>query len=299
MKAKKNKKQALGRGLSALLDDPQNEINSINEISVDKVTGNIIDLDLKQIEINPFQPRTNFNEESVLELAESIKTLGIIQPITVRKLDNNKYQLVSGERRLRAARSIKLKTIPTYVRIANDQEILEMALVENIQRRDLDPIEIALSYNRLVEEINLTQNQLSQRVGKKRSTVANYMRLLKLDPIIQSGIRDGFLSMGHGRALINIEQQEEQLKIYEKIISKGLSVRNTEELVKKLNLGKESKKKYAKISKVHTDAENELKKYLNSIVFVKVNKKGKGSIIIPFGSNKSLNDLIKKIKRED
>ena len=174
-----------------------------------------------------------------------------------------------------------------------------MALVENIQRRDLDPIEIALSYNRLVEEINLTQNQLSQRVGKKRSTVANYMRLLKLDPIIQSGIRDGFLSMGHGRALINIEQQEEQLKIYEKIISKGLSVRNTEELVKKLNLGKESKKKYAKISKVHTDAENELKKYLNSIVFVKVNKKGKGSIIIPFGSNKSLNDLIKKIKRED
>ncbi len=297
--AKKNKKQALGRGLSALLDDPQNEINSINEISADKVTGNIIDLDLKQIEINPFQPRTNFNEESVLELAESIKTLGIIQPITVRKLDNNKYQLVSGERRLRAARSIKLKTIPTYVRIANDQEILEMALVENIQRRDLDPIEIALSYNRLVEEINLTQNQLSQRVGKKRSTVANYMRLLKLDPIIQSGIRDGFLSMGHGRALINIEHQEEQLKIYEKIISKGLSVRNTEELVKKLNLGKETKKKYAKISKVHTDAENELKKYLNSSVFVKVNKKGKGSIIIPFGSNKSLNDLIKRIKRED
>ena len=297
--AKKNKKQALGRGLSALLDDPQNEINSINEISADKVTGNIIDLDLKQIEINPFQPRTNFNEESVLELAESIKTLGIIQPITVRKLDNNKYQLVSGERRLRAARSIKLKTIPTYVRIANDQEILEMALVENIQRRDLDPIEIALSYNRLVEEINLTQNQLSQRVGKKRSTVANYMRLLKLDPIIQSGIRDGFLSMGHGRALINIEQQEEQLKIYEKIISKGLSVRNTEELVKKLNLGKETKKKYAKISKVHTDAENELRKYLNSSVFVKVNKKGRGSIMIPFGSNKNLKDLIKRIKRED
>ena len=297
--AKKNKKQALGRGLSALLDDPQNEIDSINEFSVDKVTGNIVDLDLKQIEINPFQPRTNFNEESVLELAESIKTLGIIQPITVRKLDNNKYQLVSGERRLRAARYIKLKTIPTYVRIANDQETLEMALVENIQRRDLDPIEIALSYNRLVEEINLTQNQLSQRVGKKRSTVANYMRLLKLDPIIQSGIRDGFLSMGHGRALINIEQQEEQLKIYEKIISKGLSVRNTEALVKKINLGKETKKKYIKISKVHTDAENELKKFLNTSVFVKVNKKGEGTIIIPFGSNKSLNDLIKRIKRED
>ena len=159
-------------------------------------------MDLKKIEINPFQPRTNFNQEAVLELAESIKALGIIQPITVRKLDNNKYQLVSGERRLRAAKSLKFKNIPAYVRIANDQEILEMALVENIQRRDLDPIEIALSYNRLVEEINLTQNQLSQRVGKKRSTVANYMRLLKLDPIIQSGIRDGFISMGHGKALV-------------------------------------------------------------------------------------------------
>ena len=174
-----------------------------------------------------------------------------------------------------------------------------MALVENIQRKDLDPIEIALSYNRLVEEINLTQNQLSQRVGKKRSTVANYMRLLKLDPIIQSGIRDGFLSMGHGRALINIEQQEEQLKIYEKIISKGLSVRNTEELVKKLNLGKEIKKNTLKFLKFISMLKMNFKKYLNSSVFVKVNKKGKGSIIIPFGSNKSLNDLIKRIKRED
>ena len=297
--AKKNKKQALGRGLSALLNDPQNEINLINEGSADKVAGNIIDLDLNKIEINPFQPRTNFNEESVLELAESIKALGIIQPITVRKLDINKYQLVSGERRLRAARLIKLETIPTYIRIANDQEVLEMALVENIQRRDLDPIEIALTYHRLVEEIKLTQNQLSQRVGKKRSTVANYMRLLKLDPIIQSGIRDGFLSMGHGRALINIKHQDEQLKIYEKIISQGLSVRNTEKLIQKLNLGSENKKKQQKISRTYTDAENKLKNYLNSSVFVKANEKGKGSIIIPFSSNKNLNDLIKKIKRED
>ena len=297
--AKKNKKQALGRGLSALLDDPQNEINLINEGSADKVTGNIINLDINKIEINPFQPRTNFNEESVLELAESIKALGIIQPITVRKLDSNKYQLVSGERRLRAARIIKLETIPTYIRIANDQEVLEMALVENIQRRDLDPIEIAISYHRLVEEIKLTQDQLSQRVGKKRSTVANYMRLLKLDPIIQSGIRDGFLSMGHGRALINIKHQDEQLKIYEKIISQGLSVRNTEKLIQKLNSGSENKKKQQKISRIYTDAENKLKHYLNSRVFIKANEKGKGSIIIPFSSNNSLNDLIKKIKRED
>ena len=297
--AKKNKKQALGRGLSALLDDPQNEINLINEGGADMVTGNIINLDINKIEINPFQPRTNFNEESVLELAESIKALGIIQPITVRKLDSNKYQLVSGERRLRAARLIKLETIPTYIRIANDQEVLEMALVENIQRRDLDPIEIALSYHRLVEEIKLTQEQLSQRVGKKRSTVANYMRLLKLDPIIQSGIRDGFLSMGHGRALINIKHQDEQLKIYEKIISQGLSVRNTEKLIQKLNSGSENKKNHLKISRIYTDAENKLKHYLNSRVFIKANEKGKGSIIIPFSSNNSLNDLIKKIKRED
>ena len=297
--AKKNKKQALGRGLSALLDDPQNEINLINEGSADKVTGNIINLDINKIEINPFQPRTNFNEESVLELAESIKALGIIQPITVRKLDSNKYQLVSGERRLRAARIIKLETIPTYIRIANDQEVLEMALVENIQRRDLDPIEIAISYHRLVEEIKLTQDQLSQRVGKKRSTVANYMRLLKLDPIIQSGIRDGFLSMGHGRALINIKHQDEQLKIYEKIISQGLSVRNTEKLIQKLNSGSENKKKQQKISRIYTDAENKLKNYLNSTVFVKTNEKGEGSIIIPFSSKKKLKDLIKKINRED
>ena len=239
----KNKKKVLGRGLSALLDDPDNEIKSISDNNADQVVGNVIDLDLKKIEVNPFQPRTNFNEESIHELAESIKALGIIQPITVRKLDRNKYQLVSGERRFRAARSLNLDTIPAFVRIANDQETLEMALVENIQRRDLDPIEIALSYQRLIDEIKLTQNQLSQRVGKKRSTVANYMRLLKLDPIIQTGMRDGFLSMGHGRAIINIEEQDKQLEVYEKIISQGLSVRETETLVQNLKLAGTPKEK--------------------------------------------------------
>ena len=299
MKTKKNKKQALGRGLSALLDDTSNDVKLINDPNTDGVIGNIIDLDLKKIEINPFQPRTNFNQEAVLELAESIKALGIIQPITVRKLDNNKYQLVSGERRLRAAKSLKFKNIPTYVRIANDQEILEMALVENIQRRDLDPIEIGLCYQRLVEEIKLTQKQLSQRVGKKRSTVANYIRLLKLDPIIQSGIRDGFLSMGHGRALINIEEQEKQLEIYEKIIAQGLSVRNTENLVQRFNSGLGNKKKKLKTYEIYTDTENELKRHLNSKVTVKGNENGKGLIQIPFRSHKILKDLIKKIKRED
>mgnify|MGYP000377023989 CR=1 FL=1 len=220
--AKANKKQALGRGLSALLKDPSNDIQSVQDKNADKVIGNIVELDLDSIEVNPFQPRTNFNEETLRELASSIKELGVIQPITVRKSGFNRYQLVSGERRYRASKLIGLETIPSYIRIANDQESLEMALVENIQRKNLDPIEIALSYQRLVEEINLTQEELSIRVGKKRSTVTNYLRLLKLDPIIQTGMRDGFLSMGHGRALINIDNLNEQLEIYKKIIQNKL-----------------------------------------------------------------------------
>ncbi|MFY7956545.1 MAG: ParB/RepB/Spo0J family partition protein, partial [Flavobacterium macrobrachii] len=230
--AKAVKKQALGRGLSALLKDPENDIKSVNDKNADKVVGNIIELDIDSIEINPFQPRTNFNEEAIQELASSIKELGLIQPITVRKLDFNKYQLISGERRLRASKVVGLTTIPAYIRIANDNESLVMALVENIQRHDLDPIEIALSYQRLIDEIQLTQEQMSERVGKKRSTIANYLRLLKLDPIIQTGIRDGFISMGHGRAIINIEDQDVQTDIYQKIVSENLSVRETEALVK-------------------------------------------------------------------
>ena len=226
------KKQALGRGLSALLKDPENDIKSVNDKNADKVVGNIIELEIDAIEINPFQPRSNFNEESLKELATSIKELGVIQPITVRKLDFNKYQLISGERRLRASKLVGLTTVPAYIRIANDNESLVMALVENIQRHDLDPIEIALSYQRLIDEIQLTQEQMSERVGKKRSTIANYLRLLKLDPIIQTGIRDGFISMGHGRAIINIENQDIQADIYQKIVSQNLSVRDTETLVK-------------------------------------------------------------------
>ncbi len=230
--AKATKKQALGRGLSALLKDPDNDIKTAKDKNADKVVGNIVELELEAIEVNPFQPRTSFNEDALQELATSIKELGVIQPITVRKTDFNKYQLVSGERRYRASKLVGLKTVPAYIRIANDQESLEMALVENIQRQDLDPIEIALSYQRLIDEIDLTQEQMSDRIGKNRSTIANYLRLLKLDPIIQTGMRDGFLSMGHGRALINVEDTEIQLKIYEKIISDALSVRDTEQLVR-------------------------------------------------------------------
>jgi ParB family chromosome partitioning protein len=231
------KKQALGRGLSALLRDPENDIKSASDKNADKVVGNIIELDIDAIEINPFQPRTNFNEDTLQELAKSIKELGVIQPITVRKLEYNTFQLISGERRLRASKLIGLKTIPAYIRLANDNESLVMALVENIQRHDLDPIEVAISYQRLIEEINLTQEELSERVGKKRSTIANYLRLLKLDPIIQTGMRDGFISMGHGRALINIENQDVQSDIYHKVVTQNLSVRETEALVKSWKLG--------------------------------------------------------------
>lgn len=298
--AKAIQKQALGRGLSALLKDPENDIKSVNDKNADKVVGNIIDLDIEAIEINPFQPRSNFNEDSLLELASSIKELGLIQPITVRKLEFNKYQLISGERRLRACKLVGLTTIPAYIRIANDNESLIMALVENIQRHDLDPIEIALSYQRLIDEIQLTQEQMSERVGKKRSTVSNYLRLLKLDPIIQTGIRDGFISMGHGRAIINIENQDIQTDIYQKIVSQNLSVRETEALVK--NYQDSIKPAATKNTKKATtfQVDDEQKKafvnFFGSKIDVKVVGNGKGKITIPFHSEEDFNRIIKLIK---
>ena len=293
------KKQALGRGLSALLKDPDNDIKSVEDKNADKVVGNIIELEIEAIEINPFQPRSNFNEESLKELATSIKELGVIQPITVRKLDFNKYQLISGERRLRASKLIGLATVPAYIRIANDNESLVMALVENIQRHDLDPIEIALSYQRLMDEIQLTQEQMSERVGKKRSTIANYLRLLKLDPIIQTGIRDGFISMGHGRAIINIDDLDVQTDIYQKIVSGNLSVRETEALVK--NYQESLKPAPAKAAKgttfkVADDEQKAIATYFGAKVDVKVAANGKGKITIPFHSEEDFNRIIKLIK---
>ena len=292
------KKQALGRGLSALLKDPENDIKSVEDKNADKVVGNIIELDIKSIEINPFQPRTNFNEETLQELAKSIKELGVIQPITVRKLDFNKFQLISGERRLRASKLIGIKTIPAYIRLANDNESLVMALVENIQRHDLDPIEVAISYQRLIEEINLTQEELSDRVGKKRSTITNYLRLLKLDPIIQTGMRDGFISMGHGRALINIDNQDVQSDIYHKVITQNLSVRETEALVK--NYQDSLKPKTAKSAKVNSfnikeDEKKAIANYFGTKVDVKVAGNGKGKITIPFHSEEDFNRILKLI----
>ena len=271
-----NKKQVLGRGLSAMLSTNETDTikSSTNEINVDKIS------------VNPFQPRSNFNNSSLQELSVSIKNIGIIQPITVRKIDNNTYQLISGERRLRACKEIGLKQIPAFVREANDQDSLEMALVENIHRQDLDAIEIAISYQRLIEEINLTQEELSDKIGKNRTTISNYLRLLKLDPIIQSGIRDGFISMGHGRALININSNKAQLNIYKKIISKNLSVRNAELLVRDL------KEKPSKVtSKIKEKFQSSL---LGTDVFITKGKNGKGNFVVNF-ENKIEFDRINKL----
>lgn len=296
--AKAIKKQALGRGLSALLKDPDNDIRTASDKNADQVVGNIVDLDISSIEVNPFQPRTSFNEETLRELASSIKELGVIQPITVRKLDFDKYQLVSGERRYRASKLIGLETIPAYIRIANDQEALEMALVENIQRQDLDPIEIALSYQRLIEEIEVTQEELSERVGKNRSTIANYLRLLKLDPIIQTGMRDGFISMGHGRALINVESLDDQLDIYEKVITKNLSVRATEALVRQhKNPNVEYRPTKRPLPSYAKKAKKKLDVIIDKPVKINISEKGKGTLMIPFANKEDLQRILNLFKK--
>ena len=292
--AKSKQKQVLGRGLSALLNDPDNTIESIGDKNAKQVVGSIIDLPLENISNNPLQPRTYFNEDSIKELSFSIKELGVIQPVTVRKMRGNQYQLISGERRFRASKLAGLKSIPAYVRLANDQESLEMALVENIQRQDLDPIEIALSYQRLIDEIKLTQDQLSERIGKKRSTISNYIRLLKLDPIIQTGIRDEFISMGHGRALINIKDQKKQLEFYKQIVKKGLSVRNIESLIRNLKNPKIKISSYS--SPFIKQAADELKSIFETSVSVQADGRGKGVLKIKFESQEKLQNILNKIK---
>ena len=293
------KRQALGRGLSALLKDPKTDIQSAEDQHADKVVGAIAEIEIDSIEENPFQPRTNFQQKALRELAESIKELGIIQPITVRKIEYGKYQLISGERRFRAAKEAGIRAIPAYIRIANDQAMLEMALVENIQRQELDAIEIALSYQRLIDECQLTQEALSKRVGKDRTTVTNYLRLLKLQPIIQAGIRDKIISMGHARALINIEDLDKQLELYEQIIAKQLSVREVEALAKQYKSGTEStsgteKKASAPVLSPEQKAISEkLSGYFGHNVDLKVTPKGNGKITIPFHSEADLERITK------
>ncbi len=293
--AKATKKQALGRGLSAILKETP-DINSASDQNANKLVGNIVEIAIDSIEVNPYQPRTYFDEESLRELASSIKELGVIQPITVRKLSGNNFQLVSGERRFRASKLIGNQTIPAYIRLANDQEMLEMALVENIQRKNLDPIEVALSYQRLIDEINLTQEELSTRVGKKRSTVTNYLRLLKLDPILQTGMRDGFISMGHGRAMINVENTEDQLAIYEKILREKLSVRQTEDLVKQLKTGTTKKSKAKSIPSYIKEETSTISEFFGQKVSVSMGNNGKGKINIPFHSKEDFYRILKLLK---
>tara|TARA_B100000475_G_C14998189_1_gene315194 strand:+ start:522 stop:1403 length:882 start_codon:yes stop_codon:yes gene_type:complete len=281
--AKATKKQVLGRGLSSILKDSKNN----SELISNKKINSTLEIEISKISLNPFQPRSTFDKEKLNELIISIKNIGLIQPITVKKVSKNKFQLISGERRLRAFKQLNIKNIPSYVRNANDSQSLEMALVENIHRQDLDSIEIAISYKRLIEEINLTQEDLSTKIGKKRSTIANYLRLLKLNPIIQSGIKDGFITMGHGRAMINIEDEKQQLNIYEKIISKNLSVRNTEKIIQSLKKGIIINKvdKLTIPSSIKKEI-LKVEKKLGTKIKVSINKNENGKIIIPFSSKK-------------
>lgn len=275
------KRNALGRGLGALIDDA-GKIDSgspINEIPIE------------EIEANPYQPRTKFDENALNELAASIKELGIIQPITLRKVDD-KYQIIAGERRYRASKIAGLKTVTAYVRPAEDDGMLEMALVENIQREDLDAIEIALSYQRLIDECNLTQESLSDRVGKKRSTIANYLRLLKLPAKIQKGIIEKVISMGHARALVNVPNPEDQLEVFELILVEELSVRKVEEIVRNLNAEgikkAELKEKKQKFPEEYGQLKEHLSQFFQTKVDFSLNNKGKGKIVIPF---ETANDL--------
>ncbi len=289
--AKAIKKQALGRGLSALLND-----EGATQSHGGKSTAQFVALSLDQIKVNPYQPRTRFTETALKELESSIRTLGLIQPITVRETESGQYELVSGERRYRASKNIGLKEIPAYIRSANDQELLEMALVENIQRQDLDPIEIALTYHRLLEDVSLSISDLGERLGKDRTTVTNYLRLLKLDPLIQSGMRDGFITMAHGRSLITVENSTDQLALYEEILDKKLSVRQTEERVKAL---KEGALKQPKMAKGTSENDPQLSQRFAIPVLVKSNAKGGGMLQIKFKNQKELDALRKKLLGED
>ncbi|MCC5932287.1 MAG: ParB/RepB/Spo0J family partition protein [Cyclobacteriaceae bacterium] len=291
------KKNALGRGLGALLEDSDTTSRKREELASDVAAVNIIsEIPIEFVEVNPYQPRTHFDKEALDELAESIKTQGIIQPITVRRLSQNQYQLISGERRLQASKLAGLQNIPAYIRTADDQQLLEMALIENIQRENLNAIEIALSYQRLISECNLKQEELGDRVGKKRTTVNNYLRLLKLPPDIQLGIKNAQITMGHARALITIEDVDFQLNIYNKILSEELSVRKVEELVRAHQENKNDLKKAAipkeDLSHDLKNVQHRLQSHFGTRVMVKNGKDNKGEIRIPYISHDDLNRIL-------
>jgi len=288
-----NKKRGLGRGLDAILQSPETDITSV-DISGNYVAGAIAQIDIEKIETNPFQPRTDFDETSLNELTESIKNQGVIQPVTVRKMGYDKYQLISGERRLRASKMAGLKTIPVFIRVANDEQMLEMALIENIHRENLNAIEVAISYQRLLEECKLTQDQLSEKVGKDRSTVTNFLRLLKLPAEIQIAIRDGYITMGHAKALININDKSKQLIILKRIIDEDLSVRQVEMLAREQTPVKKQKDVLPESYKIQAET---LAKALKMGVKVSRNSKGKGSLTFNFKNDEEFERLIDFINK--
>lgn len=283
------KKNALGRGLGALIDGVEKEVLE------KKVEANL-NISVDSVEANPFQPRTNFDGQALEELAASIRKLGIVQPLTVREITPGKYQLIAGERRLRAARLAGLTHVPAYVRTADDQAMLELALVENIQREDLDAVEVAISFQRLIEECRLTQEQLSERVGKQRSTVANYLRLLKLPAEIQLGIRNKQVMMGHARALVNIEDQKKQISAYYMIVDGGLSVRQAEDIVRHLQTEQvkdpEKVERKKKLNNDFSTLSDHLNKLFASKVNFRINENGKGKIVIPFENSEEMERIL-------
>ena len=302
MTAKKTPKRrnALGRGLGALLDDtPANEDKILRD-SMGGSASKIDEIDIDDIEVNPYQPRNHFDQEALQELADSISVQGIIQPITVRKLEENSYQIISGERRLQASRLAGLSAIPAYIRTADDQQMLEMALIENIQRENLNALEIALSYQRLLSECDLKQEELGERVGKKRSTVNNYLRLLKLPPDIQAALRDKKISMGHARALINIENIEKQLDIFKKVIAQDLSVRKTEALAREAALSdaapKSAEKQSYELSYEMREMRTRLSSHFGTKVDLVMKGNDKGEIKIPYMSVEDLNRILEIIE---
>lgn len=291
----KDKKRPMGRGLGAILNmESKNSIHTATDEGADKLVGNMVEVSLEDIYPNPTQPRTYFDEKALSDLAQSIQNLGVIQPITLRK-DGDKFEIISGERRYRASKMAGLKTIPAYIRLVNDQELLEMALVENIQREDLDAIEVALTYQRLLEEIGLTQENLSQRVGKERSTITNSIRLLKLNPEMQNAIRAGKISAGHGRAILSLDNEEVQNQLFNEIIKESLSVRQAEALASSLKGGDREKKKpvVKELSNYHKRVQKSLSDLLDVKVEIKTDSNGKkGKLVFDFKNEGDLETIL-------
>ncbi len=302
-------KRAMGKGLDAILGDELEKVNNVRDKGAHKLVGTVANISLDRITTNPFQPRRNFNDDALVELIQSISEVGIIQPITVRKNGMN-YEIISGERRFRASKKAGLKEIPAYIRLADDRQLLELAIVENLQREDLDPIEIAFSCKRMMDELGLTQEQVSKRLGKSRSTITNFLRLLKLPALIQAELRElhknenldessqgsssVVFTMGHARALLNLPSEEDQIKVYYKTLKYGLSVRKVEELARELK-SKERKKERNQKPQELKHLEQQLKDFFHSKVSISMGESGKGKIQIDFTSESELQKIIMKL----